>query len=362
MENQFKKKTDERLESQIEVFGVKLRPRIKMPKENWGEELTKSEPSIEKNFSIEEIIKDMKMRVINVEKTFWGEYYTELQEQADILKYSHDLASIKDLYNLPEDLNQDLKNIIEKYRDKYLNFLRKEKSLETELREVYKNIYEEYFKSITKEIKEKITNLEKQKVGECGCISIRERSSIFKINFENEELILKVFTKLPYREVQIMLPEIEAQMRALNVNHVSHMYGYSYEDGVIVMSMVPGKSMSESEEKNDYSDEELIEFLEIFQSLWQRGIDVDTDDTNILYDKKHGFSIIDYHLPNSNSVSYGLQLKGTSENILSHLSKYSNKIDPQFNEMAKRIIGLVEKNFPEIKKMAGKEFEEWKEI
>ena len=78
------------------------------------------------------------------------------EDQAQILKYSSELSQIKDLKNLPPDLPEELVSLIQKHKDAYVNFLRRERKLETSFIEENIETYKEKFQPVIAELKAKM--------------------------------------------------------------------------------------------------------------------------------------------------------------------------------------------------------------
>ena len=79
------------------------------------------------------------------------------KDQAAILKYSKELSEIKDLDNLPPDLPEELVGLIQKNKDAYIDFLRRERKQETAFIEENIKTYKVKFQSAVTALKEKMT-------------------------------------------------------------------------------------------------------------------------------------------------------------------------------------------------------------
>ncbi len=81
------------------------------------------------------------------------------------------------------------------------------------------------------------------------------------------------------------------------IPHLEQIVAASYDTGVTVAEIIPGKEMGYKmtlEDVVSITDEQLKELLNTLITANLRGIEIDPKPTNILYDQKAGFGIIDY--------------------------------------------------------------------
>jgi hypothetical protein len=89
---------------------------------------------------------------------------------------------------------------------------------------------------------------------------------------------------------------IAAAAKARGMPHVENIIAASYEDGVTVAELMPGKAFYELEPKvfESISDDQLREFIRTIQQIDNTGLIADFSGVgNILYDPKAGFGVID---------------------------------------------------------------------
>lgn len=81
------------------------------------------------------------------------------------------------------------------------------------------------------------------------------------------------------------------------IPHLEQIVAASYKDGVTVAEVMPGKEVGHLsvEEVRNISDEQLGELVDTLQAVSERGIEIDPKPSNIFYDPKEGFGIVDYH-------------------------------------------------------------------
>jgi hypothetical protein len=354
-------KSDHKLEAQAELFASSLHP---IP-----ESLEEYEIRVKENNIIQKKIKSVE-DLFNItkeekENMLFGPYFRELEEQNALLVYARELSEIKDLYHLPESINPALRQLIETYRDKYVAFLRREKNLETLFIEKNRIIWDKKYKNTVRELKEKIKKTEPE-VGIDDCISVRERSFVFKKEIDGATCFIKIYNKDAFRELSTGMPEIQALMRTEDIPRVSHLVAYSYEEGAHILTPCPGNTTNKlNPEEINYSDEDLKILLTTIKQLNERGISLDIDSTNILYSKEESFYVIDYHLPKETDSPLLLKIKEQlSSSLLASLDNQNSLSTPEkkaiFIHLDKRLISIIENNFPDLVKEFGSDFQIWK--
>lgn len=213
------------------------------------------------------------------------------EDQAQILKYSAELSKIKDLNNLPADLPEELVALIEKHKDAYINFLRQERKLETSFIETNIKTYKEKFQPLIAELKVKMAQGNFKELPEY--LGSGSNGSAFRIEVDGKTNAVKFS-----RSIKQANFEIKPLIRAKDIPHTSQLVGYSFEDGVVVMELLPGTDVTNftPEEAPEYSDEHIIQLIETVRELDSKGLVIDPKPSNFMYDPEQGFSILDYHL------------------------------------------------------------------
>lgn len=356
-------KPNHKLEAQAELFASSLHP---VPESLEEYEIRKKENNIIIQKKMESFEDLFRITEEEQENMMFGPYFRELGEQNTLLVHARELSGIKDLYDLPEDINPALKKLIETYRDKYVAFLRKEKKLETYFIEKNRKIWDTKYKNIVRNLKEKIEKA-KPKVGVDDCISVRERSFVFKKEIDGVTCFVKIYNKDEFKELMIGMPEIQALMRTEDISRISHLISYSYEEGTHILTLCPGNTTNKlKQEEINYSDEDLKILLTTIEELNERGISLDLDSTNILYSKEESFYIIDYYMPKGGDSSLLFKIKEQlASSLLASLDNQNSLSTPEkdarFKHLNKRLISIIENNFPNLIKEFGEDFKKWKE-
>jgi hypothetical protein len=80
-----------------------------------------------------------------------------------------------------------------------------------------------------------------------------------------------------------------------DVPYFEQMVAGSYEDLVTVAEMMPGTSLGKMsiEETEAITDEQLHDLIGTFKTAKEKGIVIDPKPSNFLYDKEHGFGVVD---------------------------------------------------------------------
>lgn len=213
------------------------------------------------------------------------------KDQARILKYSAELSQINDLDNLPPDLPEELVSLIQKNKDSYVNFLRQERKLETSFIEKNIKIYKEEFQTVIAELKVKMAQGNSKELPEY--LGSGSNGSAFRI-----EVGGKIYAAKFSRNVTQANFEIKPLIRAKDIPHTSQLVCYSFEDGVVIMGLLPGTDVTNftPEEAPEYSDEHIIQLIDTVRELDAKGLVVDPKPSNFMYDSEQGFSVLDYHL------------------------------------------------------------------
>jgi hypothetical protein len=81
------------------------------------------------------------------------------------------------------------------------------------------------------------------------------------------------------------------------IPHLEQIVAASYKDGVTVAEIMPGKESGHLtvDEVSAVSEEQLGELVETLIAVSEHGIEIDPKPSNIFYDPKEGYGIVDYH-------------------------------------------------------------------
>lgn len=88
---------------------------------------------------------------------------------------------------------------------------------------------------------------------------------------------------------------LSGAVRAKGVPHLEQIVAASYEDGVTVAELMPGKRAGDvtAAEADQITTQQLTDLVDTLIAIEQRDIAVDLHSDNILYDKNAGFGIVD---------------------------------------------------------------------
>lgn len=81
------------------------------------------------------------------------------------------------------------------------------------------------------------------------------------------------------------------------IPHLEQIVAASYKDGVTVAEVMPGKEVGHltPDEIKGITDEQLGELVDTLKAVSEHGIEIDPKPSNIFYDPKEGYGIVDYH-------------------------------------------------------------------
>lgn len=281
------------------------------------------------------------------------------KDQAKILKYSADLSGIRDLNNLPSDLPEELINLINKNKDAYIDFLRKEKKLETTFIEENIKIYKEKFQPIILELKEKISQGNSKNIAEY--LGSGSNGSAFRVVVEGKSYAAKFSKSITQANF-----EIKPLLKAKGIPHTAQLVCYSFEDGVVIMELLPGTDVTNFTPENAplYSDGDMIQLIETIKIMDSEGLVIDPKPSNFMYDEKEGFSILDYHLKNPNSgFALPQEIMSLGNMLSARKLEYLDYKDQNYDEKSKmrvieyfkiylpimvRLINILNDKYPDI--------------
>jgi len=217
------------------------------------------------------------------------------EEQKAVLKNSAELSKITDLNNLPDDLSDDLRKLIEDNKDAYLLFL-KERKFETEKIEESITLYNEKFSGKISELKVRMSEGNPQELPEY--LGSGSNGSAFKIEVEGKEYAAKFTNSVVQSNF-----EIKPLLKATGIEHTSQFVCHSFQDGVVVMELLPGVDITNftSENSPEYTDKDLGQLIDTVVKLESAGLVIDPKASNFLYSTESGFSVLDYHLQREGS-------------------------------------------------------------
>ena len=299
------------------------------------------------------------------------DYQKILKEQELMFENMGLLTHVKDLEKPSIDLGSDLVDLIKGNKESYIKFLREERKIEAQYRKQKEEFYNEHFKDEVERLNKlrDMYPMNPEKIP--GYLTPGTMGLLFKIERNNKPYVVKFYDRRENKK-EIGDAEITAMLRAENLSNVSHLKGYSYEDGVYVMDYIEGKTLSDLtiNEKPKITDEELEKIIETVINLYKRGVVIDTNVRNFIFNDKNIVNIIDYSVEEgklANTVYYmrdlAIQLSERKKEGENMQSTVTNTVLADFehvDELEKRMIEMIERDFPDFAKIFKEDFIRWK--
>ena len=219
-------------------------------------------------------------------------------EQKLLLKNSVKLSRIKDLNNLPEDLPEELRELIKENKDEYIRFLSSIKNEDIEFKEENAKLYKTKFAPVIRSLKTKIENSSNPK-DLSEYLGSGSNGSAYIIEMDNKKYAAKFSGSI----VQANF-ETKPLLQAKGIKNTPQLVSYSFEDGVVIMELLCGTDVTNFTPENapEYTDEHIVKLIEKTIELHERGINIDPKPSNFMYDDEEGFSVLDFHLINPKST------------------------------------------------------------
>jgi len=281
------------------------------------------------------------------------------EDQRALLQYSAELSKITDLNNLPKDTPEELVELIQKHKDAYISFLRQERQIETSFIEANVKTYNEKFRPTILELKAKIAQGNFRELPEY--LGSGSNGSAFRMEAGDETYAAKFSGSLSQANF-----EIKPLIRAMGIPHTAQLESYSFEDGVVVMGLLPGTDVTKlyPESAPEYSDEQIIQLIETVRNLDARGLTIDPKPSNFIFDSEQGFSVLDYHLKKDRGryklpqeiMDLSIALTTRKFEKLDYMAPdYEERANKQavernkiFLPMMVRFIGILQARFPDV--------------
>ena len=118
------------------------------------------------------------------------------------------------------------------------------------------------------------------------------------------------------------------------IPHLEQIIAASYEKGVTVSELIPGKQIEELtlDDSSEISDVQLETLVDTLVVASKRGIEIDPKSSNLLYDHESGFGIVDYNISRGDiPISENLRLGRLVGNIARTLASIGGKDLKQSN-------------------------------
>lgn len=279
-------------------------------------------------------------------------------EQKLLLKYSKELAKIIDLDNLPEDLPEEVRKLVEDNRDKYVDVLRSARKEDIAFRKENAELYNHKFKPVIEALKAKISSPQNQKELP-EYLGSGSNGSTYAIEVDGKKYAAKFSSSLTQANF-----ETKPLLQAKGIENTAQLVSYSFSDGVVIMELLHGTDVTNFTPENvpEYSDEHITKLIKTVIELYKKGIMIDPKPSNFMYDEKEGFSILDFHLSNGTqsigdlvmSLKHALTARKWSR-LDYNADDYGEKSKAQTLERYKielpmmiRFLTILQNQFPEI--------------
>lgn len=300
---------------------------------------------------------------------FLSDYQKILKDQELMFENINILSQVKNLEKPSTDLGNDVVDLIKNNKESYVKFLREERKTEALYRKQKEQFYNENFKDEVNRLN-KLRNkypMNPEKIP--GYLTPGTMGLLFKIKKDNKSYVVKFYDRRENKK-EVGDAEITAMLRAENLSNVSHLCGYSFNDGVYVMDYIEGKTLSEisQEEKLTITDEELEKIIGTIINLYKRGVVIDTNVRNFIFNDKNSVNIIDYSIEEgklNNTLYYlrDLAVQLCERKTISTSKHTASQPVPTFEQIDAielRIIKVLENKFPNFARLFKEDLGKWK--
>ncbi len=120
-------------------------------------------------------------------------------------------------------------------------------------------------------------------------------SNVFRFSHYGKDYAVRVPISEQHSAVTID-DHLSGPILGRGIPHLEHIVAASYEDGVTIAELIPGKAMYvlSTDEMRGVTDRQLEELIDTFETVNESGILIDPNSGNFLYDPEVGFGIVDY--------------------------------------------------------------------
>lgn len=165
-----------------------------------------------------------------------------------------------------------------------------EKSGKDYIVEQIKKNYSEEFHPIVTQLKERMSREDFKKFSEY--LGTGRNGFALRVEVNGKTYAIKFF----YNPRSQMEHELNPLLQAKNIPHTIQLISYSFEDGVIITELLPGKNLADftPEETPLYSDKQIIQLIDTVRKLNTNGLQIDPKPSNFIYHPEKGFSLLDF--------------------------------------------------------------------
>lgn len=284
-------------------------------------------------------------------------------EQKLFLKYGAELARqlVTDPREIPEDFPPALREAIANHWESYVHFLTDasaQDKVAMRLAERNAEYYTQTFGTEVKRLKREVRG------GKAAGRFIGRGSNgeAYALEKGGHEYVVKFSGSATQANF-----ELRALMLAKGIPRAAQLKAYSFEDQAVVMDRLPGKDVTQLDPAiaSKATDQQMADLVKTIQQLAARGLVVDPKPSNFMYDRKAGFSVLDYHTAHANSSKVAEQVMSVRHALTWQLDtyKYPEHDDPEADKKIRqhsaelqreylprliRFVTVLEEQFPDI--------------
>lgn len=193
--------------------------------------------------------------------------------------------------------------IIAATKDKYKQYLRSVGGSRHEAIATRANLLEQYaqFESDVTRLADELGSAENKK-DHPAYLGSGSNAEAFRVSHEGKQYVVRILTGDRNAGAMGVDDRAIVMAQAKGVPHLEQVVAMSYDNSAIVTELMPGRELGKDtpiESMQQVTDEQLSDFVDTVITANECGIDIDPKPTNIFYDPKEGFGIIDLCLANS---------------------------------------------------------------
>ena len=188
-------------------------------------------------------------------------------------------------------------------KDEYTQYLRSVGGSRHEAIATRANLLEQYaqFESDVTRLANELASAENKK-DHPAYLGSGSNAEAFRVSHEGKQYVVRILTGDRNAGAMEVDDRAIVMAQAKGVPHLEQVVAMSYDNSAIVTELMPGRELGKDtpiESMQQVTDEQLSDFVDTVIIANERGIDIDPKPTNIFYDSKEGFGIIDLSPRNS---------------------------------------------------------------
>lgn len=237
----------------------------------------------------------------------------DYKELSEINEKKPDLVQIQNLDQV--DSTTEVGGIVEKYRDRYTDFLRTpEGRAKVEARLKYIQLFEEKFAAPVAELKARITQAEADDTTSNlingGSKNLPEylgsgsNGSAYKITVDGQDYAVKLHNS----DYPIYFDELVGAER---VDNVPHLMAFSPKDKVTIMPLLSGTEITKNPDNivPEIAKRHIQGLIKTVAELHDLGLAIDPKASNFMYDPEKGFEVLDFQVRANPANNFAEQLR-----------------------------------------------------